>query len=130
MKITGGNGTGNSMAQVNVSINNRSYDLACEDGEETHLRELARFVDRQVDDLRRNFGHIGDSRLLVMAALMIADQLSEALTRIEDVEKELASLKQTGSTASDQTRQIEDAAIRDIEGLAERLEDLAREISA
>ena len=62
------------MAQITVSVNNRTYSIACDDGEEEHLRDLARYVDAQVMELVRNVGQISESRLLLMGALLIADQ--------------------------------------------------------
>lgn len=66
------------MAQVDVTINNRSYRIACDDGQEEHLVRLADFVDRRVQDLADSVGQVGDARLLVMASLLIADELSES----------------------------------------------------
>ena len=63
------------MAQVNTSIAGRQFRLACEDGQEDHLQALAKDIDQRIIDLRRKFGEIGDTRLTVMAALMLADEL-------------------------------------------------------
>ena len=56
------------MAQVNVSINGRQYRMACEDGQEDHLRPLAKALEERIGTLRGQFGEIGDARLMVMAA--------------------------------------------------------------
>ena len=66
------------MAQVSVTIGGRAYRLACNPGEEAHLEALARGVDEKIKAMRASFGEIGDQRLVVMAALTIADELSEA----------------------------------------------------
>ena len=66
------------MAQVTVTIGGRVFRLACNEGEEPHLEALAREVDAKIDGIRASFGEIGDQRLIVMAALTIADELSEA----------------------------------------------------
>ena len=66
------------MAQVNVTINGRQFRMACEDGQEGHLIELARDLDMRISGLRGKFGEIGDTRLTVMAALTVADELAEA----------------------------------------------------
>jgi cell division protein ZapA len=66
------------MAQVDVTINGRSYRVACEDGQEQRLIELSRYVDEKVGELTRSVGQIGDTRLLVMASLLVADELSDA----------------------------------------------------
>lgn len=66
------------MAQVTVTINGRSYPVACNDGEEQRIEELARYVDAKVKTFARELGQIGESRLLVMAALVLADELADA----------------------------------------------------
>src|SRR5215210_381195 len=72
------------MSHVNVLIGGRQYRMACEDGQESHLQELARGFDERVAQLRGNFGEIGDLRLTVMAALMLADELAEAQRKLSE----------------------------------------------
>ena len=64
------------MAQVDVTINDRSYRIACDDGQDVHVTQLADYVDRRVQELVSAVGQVGDARLLVMASLLIADELS------------------------------------------------------
>ena len=66
------------MSQVNATIAGRQFRLACEDGQEDHLQALAKDLDTRIEELRKKFGEIGDTRLTVMAALMVSDELSEA----------------------------------------------------
>ena len=66
------------MAQVSVTIDGRKYRLACNEGEEARLEQLAGMIDDKIGELRASFGEIGDQRLVVMAALTIADNLAEA----------------------------------------------------
>ncbi|MBW7837626.1 MAG: cell division protein ZapA [Sphingomonadales bacterium] len=66
------------MAQVTVTVNGQRYQLACRDGEEARLIGLAGYVDGKVGDLIEGIGNIGDTRLLLLAALVIADELMEA----------------------------------------------------
>ena len=63
------------MAQVDVSVNGQSYRIACEDGQEDRLVDLAAMVDEKVLGLVNQIGQVGSNRLLVMAALVIADEL-------------------------------------------------------
>jgi cell division protein ZapA len=67
------------MAHVSVTIDNRKYRLACNEGEESRLESLARLIDDKIGELRASFGEVGDQRLVVMAALTVADSLQEAL---------------------------------------------------
>ena len=66
------------MGQVAITVNGRSYRFDCGDGEEARLNELANFVKGRVEALRREFGKAGEERLLLMAALLIADELWDA----------------------------------------------------
>ena len=65
------------MAQVDITINGRSYQIACDDGQEEHLTQLGEYVDKRVSELVTAVGQVGDSRLLVMVSLLIADELAE-----------------------------------------------------
>ncbi len=71
------------MAQVEIRINNRPYRISCDDGQEDHLTRLAGFVDKRVQELVASVGQVGEDRLLVMASLLIADELSETFARVE-----------------------------------------------
>jgi len=66
------------MGQITISLNGRSYRLSCGDGEEDRLRELADYVCQRIDELAGDFKQVGDDRLLVMAALMVTDELFDA----------------------------------------------------
>jgi len=65
------------MAQVEVTINGRNYQIACDDGQEAHLVQLGEYIDKRVQELVSAIGQVGDSRLLVMTSLLIADELAE-----------------------------------------------------
>jgi len=66
------------MGQVAVNLNGRSFRFNCGEGEEARLKELAAYVNSRVEDLTREFGNVGEQRLLLMAALYIADELWDA----------------------------------------------------
>ena len=66
------------MAHVAVMIDGKKYRLACNEGEEKRLESLASLIDGKIAELRGSFGEIGDQRLVVMAALTVADNLLEA----------------------------------------------------
>ena len=65
------------MASVEVEVAGRRYDVACRDGEEDHLRNLAAVVDKRAQDAASALGGLTDSRQLLFAALLIADDLKE-----------------------------------------------------
>jgi cell division protein ZapA len=104
------------MGKVHIVINNRGYDVACDDGQESEVNELAQDLARRVDKLAQSVGQIGDARLLLMAALLIADELSAA-------KKELGKL--TEGDPADEAMLAES-----LEELANRVEAIAVRIEA
>jgi cell division protein ZapA len=76
------------MAQVEITINVQSYRIACEDGQEQRLRELAQMVDAHVGDLVEQVGQVGHTRLLVMASLLVADELVDLREAASEVEED------------------------------------------
>jgi cell division protein ZapA len=113
------------MAHVQVTIAGRSYRMACGDGEEAHLEELAAGVDAKIAELRGAFGEIGDQRIVVMTAITYADELFEAKQRIAALESEVAGLKQGAETArAGQDGQARELA-RAVAEAAGRIEKLA-----
>src|SRR5882757_6844525 len=83
------------MPLVNVLVNGRAYTVACDEGEEEHLRELGQYLDKRVRELSATVGQVADSRLLLMAGLVIADELSDALAKLDERNKELTAIKST-----------------------------------
>ena len=81
------------MAQVTVQIDGKAYRMACEEGQEGHLEELAAGFDRYVGHLKSQFGEIGDLRITVMAGIMVMDELNEVTRRLARLEKEAEELR-------------------------------------
>ena len=117
------------MASVNVTINGRNYRMACEDGEEPHLMELARDLDERIARLRSSFGEIGDMRLTVMAALMISDELTESAKQLRTLDGELARVRDMGEVAGDRVEATENAVSAALNSAADRIERLARALN-
>ena len=111
------------MAEVSVTLNGRSYRLECGDGEEEHLLALSELVGKRLNALQKQFGQVGDDRLLLMTALMIADDLSEAQKKLEDVKSEQASLEDLKKMEESQVADQISAAAERIEVLSAALED-------
>ena len=65
------------MAQVTIEVNGHPYVVGCEDGQEPHLRELAKLFDVQVRQVSSDVGQLGETRLFLMASLLMADDLYE-----------------------------------------------------
>jgi cell division protein ZapA len=85
------------MAQAVVTIAGRTYRMNCDEGEEAHIESLARQVDAKIAELRGAFGEIGDQRIVVMAALTIADELFTARQKIAQAEQAVAQAHQEKS---------------------------------
>jgi cell division protein ZapA len=117
------------MSQVSVTINGRQFRMACEDGQEGHLMNLARDLDSRIEGLRAKFGEIGDTRLTVMAALTIADSLAETGSRIKRLEDELASLKSTRGDSLDHSKATRDAIASALNAAAERIESITKNLN-
>jgi cell division protein ZapA len=104
-----------------MTINGRSYRMACDDGQEDHLMALGAQLNGTIDDLRRAFGEIGDQRLIVMAAITLADELSEMRDRVRKLEESMNKLAQSAADTS-----LADAIGRS----ADRVADIARRLNA
>jgi cell division protein ZapA len=102
------------MAQVSITINNRKYQVGCDDGQEAHLTRLGNYVDKRLNELVAAVGQVGEARLLVMVSLLLTDELSD-----------LYSEKEHGAGGIMPSARDEEEACAAIEKLAERIEDIA-----
>ncbi len=89
------------MPQVAVQINGKTYRMACDEGQEAHLLDLAQRFDRTITQLKGSFGEIGDQRLTVMAGVMVTDELVALQHKITGLESELAKLRSGDDDARD-----------------------------
>jgi cell division protein ZapA len=117
------------MSQVNVSINGRQFRMACEDGEEARLSRLAEELDASIATLRTRFGEIGDTRLTVMAALTLADQLSETKEKLQRLEPELATLRNASLASADHSQATQTAVVAALNAAAERIENITKRLN-
>ncbi len=117
------------MSQVSVTINGRQFRMACEDGQEDHLMELARELDVRIESLRAKFGEIGDNRLTVMAALTVADELSEMGRRLKRLEGEMAAAQEGRVAAADRAQSAQAAVAAALTAAAERIEGVTRKLN-
>ncbi|MAA98808.1 MAG: cell division protein ZapA [Stappia sp.] len=117
------------MAQITVTINGRSFRMACDDGEEERLSALARRFDGAIDTLRGSFGEIGDLRLTVMAGIMVTDELAERERRLKALEDEVAALRDARSASLERIEKTEATIARSIGEAAGRIEAIADGLS-
>jgi cell division protein ZapA len=86
------------MPEVSVQIANRSFELACGDGEEERVQELAAYVDEKIVELRRQLPGTPEVKLLVFAALILADESREARGIAKAAESARASATDSAET--------------------------------
>ena len=106
------------MAQVSLTIDGRKYRVACNEGEEARLESLAGVIDDKIGEMRKAFGEIGDQRLVIMAALTIADNLAEARDQV-------AAERERSNAAEERAQAIASS----LDKLGLRLELLAHRLS-
>lgn len=110
------------MAQVNVTVNNRLYEIGCDDGEEEQVHRLSQLVDGRVRELAALVGQVGEARLLLMTALTLADDLEQAQRDVAAMRKEVAAFQEEQKATAGGA----DALV----GLAKRLEDIAARLES
>ncbi|WP_400769826.1 cell division protein ZapA [Methylosinus sporium] len=116
------------MAHVVVTIAGRTYRMACEDGEEAHLDELAKLVENKILSLREGFGDIGEQRITVMAALTLADDASIATRKLEALQAELATLRENAAAAQEAEAALVEKLSAALEDATTRVERLSRDL--
>jgi len=111
------------MPQVAVQINGKTYRMACDEGQEAHLLDLAQRFDKTINSLKGSFGEIGDGRLTVMAGVMVTDELVELQHKVRGLETELADLRMGANATRD--AQIAEA----LNKTAERIETISSKMN-
>jgi cell division protein ZapA len=111
------------MPLVNVMVNGRAYTIACDEGEEEHLRQLAGLVDAKAREVLSSVGQVGDARLLLMAAILIADEHHGGKEDAAGHAAAKVELEQRAEAA-------ETRAVAALENVASRLEQIAAGLSA
>jgi cell division protein ZapA len=109
------------LAQVDITINGKTYRMACDEGQEQRIIDLGNMVDAHVSDLVQQVGQVGDTRLMVMASLLVADELVD----LRDAEQALDDDEDEDFSPSE----VEEMALA-MEGLAERIEGIADRLDA
>ena len=118
------------MPLVNVMVNGRAYTLACDEGEESHLKGLATSVDAKVKELLSSVGHVGDQRLLLMASLLVADEHRDAMTRLEEKDREIDALRRVHAGLGEEATKAEAIAAQTLNDAARRIEDIAARLAS
>lgn len=118
------------MPEVSVDINGRKFRMACEEGQEQHLQDLAHRFDQQLESFKGSFGEIGDNRLTVMTGLAVLDELVEAEKKLGALQTELDQVTAAGQAVADESDELEGKFASKMEEVARRLELVATSIDA
>jgi cell division protein ZapA len=112
------------MGQVSVTLNGRTYRLECGEGEETHLIALAEYLGTHVETMKRKFGQVGDDRLILMASLLVTDELWELKRQMQELKTAMAEARRDRSVADESAKSLQSDVAARIGAVAERLEML------
>lgn len=106
------------MTEVMVGVNGRAYPVGCEDGQERHVQALAAMFNHHVSQVARDVGQLGETRLFLLGALLLADELADVRTRLEAAQAAVAQ-------ANAETQAAEARAVVVLEGAAKKIEAMA-----
>ncbi len=109
------------MGEVSVRVNGRPYPVGCEDGQEQHVLALAQLFDQHVTQVARDVGQLGETRLFLLGALLLADELAETRGRLASMGSDL---EKAGQGRGDGERR----ALAALTMAAERIEALAKAV--
>ena len=118
------------MGQVSVTLNGRTYRLECGEGEETHLIALAEYLGTHVDTMKRKFGQVGDDRLILMASLVVTDELWELRRQMQELKAVLAEARRDRSVSEESTKSLQSDLAARVSAAADRLELLNERIGS
>jgi len=110
------------MGQIVVTVNGRAFPMNCADGEEPRLRRLAQYVDGKVAEFVRGHGQIGEARLILLAALVIADELIDTI--------DLVQVERSRGTRGIEPGENAAAVAAGIRGIAQRIENIAARLES
>ena len=80
------------MANVNIKFNNKDYLLSCDEGQEENLKELASYLDGKYNELKKNLGNIGESRLLLITSIKMIDDYFDLLKKVKNTKNDFEKL--------------------------------------
>ena len=110
------------MANVDIKFNNKDYLLSCDDGQEENLKELANHLDSKYNELKKNLGNIGESKLLLITAIQMVDDYF-------DLNKKIDSKKNDFEKLSIKFKELRSLAINYKDQKEKEIEKLKSELS-
>jgi cell division protein ZapA len=118
------------MPSLDVTVNGRGYSLTCEHGEEAHLQMLAGHVDQKVSALLESVGQVGDTRLLLMAALLATEEQLATSQRLDAQAQALIDLSRTNEDLKQRLAAAEAIAAEVLDHATKRVEEIAGRLAA
>lgn len=112
------------MSQISLTVHGRSYEVTCDDGQESHLLQLANHIDRRMAELENSVGQVGEQRLLFMTCLLIADEVYDAQRQVDGLKagRRDGEGHGTAGAGDEQASRALDACAQRIEAIAARLQ--------
>ena len=107
---------------ISLTVHGRSYQVTCDEGQESHLMKLAQHIDRKMAELETSVGQVGEQRLLFMTCLLIADELFDAQRQVDGLKAGRGAAAAGAGPAEEQATRALDACAQRIEAIAARLQ--------
>lgn len=117
------------MGQVTVTIADKVYRIACNDGQEEHLYKLAAELNRKIAEMRAAFGEIGDNRLTVMAAITFMDDCEDLKRRVAELEGEVLAIREQHRATDTLHTKLENEIATAITQAATKLNEITRRLN-
>lgn len=125
------------MAEVNISINGRIHEISCDNGQEGRVVDLASYIDQRLQQIARSGAAYNDAHLMVLTALVIADELFETREKLSALSASSAAAPapaakgRKGEAAEAAASPEEEKAMAQlIEKLAKRIDGIAARVQA
>lgn len=110
---------------ISLTVHGRSYQVTCDEGQESHLMKLAQHIDRKMSELEANVGQVGEQRLLFMSCLLIADELFDAQRQVDGLKAGRIPPQAASAPAPASPNVGEEQATRALDACAQRIEAIA-----
>jgi cell division protein ZapA len=108
------------MGQLTIQVNGKPYIVGCDDGDEPRLRALAQTIDSKVRASDPGGGALGETRLMLMGALVLADEAATLAARLAEAEADIKRLRADLDRADSRAVAALEAAAAKIEAMASR----------
>ena len=109
------------MANVSIKFNNKDYLLSCDDGQEENLKELADHLDAKYNQLKKNLGNIGESKILLITAIQMVDDYFDLSKKINSKKNDFEKLSIKFKELRSLTINYKDEKEKEIEKLKREL---------